>query len=152
MEDYDFYLECYAHSNTVLCFDETGYRYQIHDKITSSSYRVVSYPQLIGVQNKCVDILRQEGAWTDRNKTLLFDAIGRLSLSMFLETTTPIKARVKSNMDYIWESPYCIPAIETMDTRWKILKHLILARNVTGACFFLIIWRSYLFIRMATVS
>ena len=153
MEDYDFFLDCYVHSSTILCFGETGYRYQIYNKFNiSSDNRVVSYPPLIGVQNKCVDILRQEGAWTDKNKSLLFDAIGRLSLSMFLETSTPVKTRVKSNMDYIWESPYCIPAIEAMDTRWKILKHLILARNVTGACFFLIIWRSYLFIRKANAS
>ena len=153
MEDYDFFLDCYVHSSTIFCFGETGYRYQINNRInTSSINRVVSYPPLIGVQNKCVDILRQEDAWTDENKSLLFDAIGRLSLSMFLETTTPVKALVKSNMDFIWESPYCIPAIEVMDTRWKILKQLILARNVTGACFFLKIWRSYLFIRKATVS
>jgi glycosyltransferase involved in cell wall biosynthesis len=153
MEDYDFFLECYAHSGTVHCLGETGYRYHIYDKSDASSgYKIVSYPQLIGVQNKCVDILRKEGAWTNENKTLLFGVIGRLSLSLFMETTTPVWTRVKSNMDYIWKSPHCITAIESIDTRWKLLRRLILTRNVTGACIYIRIWRFYLSIMKAVVT
>lgn len=148
MEDYDFFLECFAHSNTIFCFGETGYRYMIYDSIgTALGYRVVSYPQLIGVQNKCVDILKQEDAWTDENKALLFDTIGRLSLSMFLETLPLSWAQIKSNMDFIWMSPLCIPAIESLATRWKLLRRMILTRNVAGVFMILAIWRFYLSFR-----
>lgn len=148
MEDYDFFLDCYAHSHSVLCFGETGYRYKIYDRLDKpAGFRVVSYPQLIGVQNKCVEILKKEGAWTTQNEILLFNAIGNLSLSMFLETKKPVWTQTKSDLDFIWESPYCIPAIKAIDTRWKLLKHLILTRNVTGAFVFSRLWRSYFYLR-----
>lgn len=147
-EDYDFFLDCYAHSETIYCFGETGYRYHVYDGFDKpASRRIVSYPQLIGVHNKCVNLLKKEGAWSPENEKRLFLAIGNLSLSMFLETRENYFQRVKSAMHYIWHSPYCISALESMDTRWKLLRYLLLKKDVWGTSVFVTFWRSYLFIR-----
>lgn len=146
-EDFDFFLDCYAHSETIHCFGETGYRYNISNGINKPTNRAVSYPQLIDVQNKCVNLLKKEGAWTSDNKRRLFLVIGNLSLSMILENRRATRSMVESQMDYIWESPYCIPAIQALDSRRKGLKHLILKRNVLGTLVYARLWRAYLFLR-----
>ena len=153
MEDYAFFLDCYAHCESFLCFGETGYHYLVSDGPEKpASRKSVSYPQLIRVQNKCVDILKKEGAWTTENEKLLFRAISDLSLSLFLETGERSYSSAKSNLEFIWNDPYCVSAIKQSDTRWKFLKRQILKRNVFGAWLFVQAWRSYLSIRTGVKS
>ena len=148
MEDYDFFLGCYAHCETILCFGETGYHYLASDGSDKPANRKsVSYPQLIGVQDKCVDLLKKEGAWTIENEKLLFRVISDLSLSLFLETRDWRYSSVKSQLEYIWNDPYCISAIKQSDTCWMFLKRQILERNVFRTWCFVLAWRSYLSIR-----
>lgn len=148
MEDYDFFLDCYAHSETILCFGETGYHYLASEGADNPVGRQsVSYPQLISVHNKCVDILKKEGAWTIENKKLLFLAISDLSLSIFLESRERSYSSVKSQLNFIWNDPYCISAIKQSDTRWKFLKRQILEKNFLGIWVFVQAWRTYLSIR-----
>ena len=148
MEDYAFFLDCYAHCESFLCFGETGYHYLADDGPNKpASRKSVSYPQLIGVQNKCIDILKKEGAWTTENEKLLFRAVCDLSLSFFLEIRDRRYSSVKSQLDYVWDAPFCISAIKQSDTRWKFLKRQILERNVFGTWVFVQAWRSYLSIR-----
>ena len=148
MEDYDFFLGCYAHCETILCFGETGYHYLASDGSDKPANRKsVSYPQLIGVQDKCVDLLNKEGAWTIENEKLLFRVISDLSLSLFLETRDWRYSSVKSQLEYIWNDPYCISAIKQSDTCWMFLKRQILERNVFRTWCFVLAWRSYLSIR-----
>lgn len=148
MEDYAFFLDCYAYCESFLCFGETGYHYLAGDGTDKPAIRKsVSYPQLISVQNKCVDILKKEGAWTSENEKLLFRAISDLSLSLFLETSDRSYSSAKSHLDFIWSDPYCISAIKQSDTRWRFLKRRILERNVFGTWVFVLAWRTYLSIR-----
>lgn len=153
MEDYDFFLGCYAHCETLLCFGETGYHYLASDGSDKPENRKsVSYPQLIGVQNKCVDLLKKEGAWTTENEKLLFRTICNLSLSFFLETRDWRYSSIESHLEYVWNSPYCISAIKQSETRWRFLKRQILERNVFGTWAFVQAWRSYLSIRTRGLS
>ena len=153
MEDYDFFLGCYAHCETILCFGETGYHYLASDGSDKPGNRKsVSYPQLIGVQNKCVNLLKKEGAWTTENEKLLFRTICNLSLSFFLETRDWRYSSIKSHLEYVWNSPYCISAIKQSETRWTSLKRQILERNVLGIWLFVSIWRAYLSLRTGDAS
>lgn len=153
MEDFDFWLDCYAHSNSFLCFGETGYRYLTREEPDKPSNRItVSYPQLIGVQNKCVELLKKEGAWTTENEQQLFRAISGLSFSFFLESRKRSYSSVKSQLTFIWSNPYCISAIRQSDTRWKFLKRQILERNVLGIWLFVRVWRTYLSFRTGGAS
>lgn len=148
MEDYDFFLGCYAHCETILCFGETGYHYLASDGSDKPENRKsVSYPQLIGVQNKCVNLLKKEGAWTTENEKLLFRTICNLSLSFFLETRDWRYSSIKSHLEYVWNSPYCILAIKQSNTRWSFLKRQILGKKVFETWVFVRAWRSYLSIR-----
>ena len=145
MEDYDFFLGCYAHCNRFLCFPETGYRYHLAHE--TSKHRCVSYSQLISVQIKCANLLNNEGVLTAENERLLFKAIGNLSFAAFLEMREITRANVKSLLDFIWENNYCIPAIRQIDTRWQSLRRLILRKDVLGLMVFVKLWQSYLSFR-----
>ena len=152
-EDFDFFLDCYAHCQTFYCFGETGYLYHHQDDFDKfAKHREVSYPQLINIQNKCINLLKNNGAWSTENEKLLFHAIGNLSLSMFVETRKETRPIVISQMNFIWESPYCLPAIQASDTHWRLLKHMVLRRNVFGILVFAQLWRSYLFLRTGRKS
>ena len=153
MEDYDFFLGCYSHCETILCFGETGYHYLASNESDKSGNRKsISYPQLIGIQNKCVDLLKKEGAWTNENEKLLFRTICNLSLSFFLETRDLSYSSVKLQLEYVWNDPYCISAIKQSDTRWTFLKRQILERNVFRTWAFVQAWRTYLSIRTGVKS
>lgn len=151
MEDYDFFLDCYAHSNCFLCFPETGYRYMVDDDPTCPRlHKEVSYPQLITVQTKCADLLKEAEAWTYVNEQIILGAIGRLSLSMFLEMRHISYSSVKSKMCFIWKNPYCIPALIRTETRWKLLRRMLLDRNTLGTMAYAVMWNSYLRARTRT--
>lgn len=148
MEDFDFFLGCYSKCSRFLCFSETGYRYVVNDgPIHNSLPKEVSYPQLITVQTKCADLLKEEGAWTQENEHLLLKAIGDLSLSMFLEMKRVDYSSVKSNLGFIRENQYCIPALRNLETQWKMLRRLILDRNTLGVMAFSAVWNTYMHVR-----
>lgn len=148
MEDYDFFLGCYARCESFLCFSETGYRYSIHDGFGHPvRHKDVSYPQLIMVQVKCADLLEAEQALTPKNSRILNEAICGLSLAGFLETKRHPVAAVKSQLSFLWDTPRCIPAIRTTETRWKTLKWLILRKSAAGILVYVIIWRTFLYLR-----
>ena len=144
MEDYDFFLGCYSHCESFLCFSETGYRYNIPAGVKRSG---ISYPQLIRTHVKCAALLEAEGAMTQMNERHVFKAIDRLSVAMFLEMRKISYAKVKSSLDYLWETPYCIQAVETTWSKWKRLKRLILARSAAGIFVYTLLWRTYMFFR-----
>ncbi|MCR5464854.1 MAG: glycosyltransferase family 2 protein [Bacteroidales bacterium] len=148
MEDYDFFLRSYARCESFYCFPETGYLYNIYGSNNGSGrYSDSLYRQLIGVQTKCADLLKSEGAWTEENERVLTDAIGGLSLASFLEMRNAGYSKVKTSMDYLWENPYCIPAVKREATTQKLLKRLIINKNVPMTFLFVIFWRLYLSLR-----
>lgn len=149
MEDYDFFIRSYAHCKSFYCFSETGYLYNIYGSDGDSGrYSDSLYRQLIGVHTKCVDLLKSAGAYNDENKRILEDAIGGLSLATFLEMRRASYSKVKTCMDFLWDNPYCIPAVKRKETSKKSLKRLILNRNVPMTFLFVIFWRPYLLLRL----
>ena len=145
MEDYDFFLRGYARCESFYCFPETGYLYHISGSGSDSGrYSDSLYRQLIGVQTKCSDLLKSEGALTDVNERILTEAIGGLSLASFLEMKKASYSKVKTCMDFLWENPYCIPAVNSKITTKKALKRFILKRNVPMTFLFVLFWRLYL--------
>lgn len=148
MEDYVFFLDCYSRSTSFFCFPETGYRYNICEvPKVSIRYSDSMYPQLINAHSKCAELLDSEGVLTEENKRFVSEAIGGLSLALFLEMRDPDYSKVKSGMDFIWDTPNCIPGLSRKQTRKVALKHLLLCRNVPLTYFYVIIWRLYLSFR-----
>lgn len=148
MEDYSFFLDCYARCESFMCLSEMGYRYRIHDDhLRENNPREVSYMQLIDVQTKCVELLKRETVWTATNKHILFDVIGRLVLAMFLEMRAVNTTLIRSYLSYVGQNRYCIPALQILHTNKKILKYLILMKNVTILKLYVKAWRFYLHAR-----
>jgi glycosyltransferase involved in cell wall biosynthesis len=140
MEDYDFFIGCYSCCDSFFCFYETGYRYtKKTDKLKD-----VSFQQLINIHCRCAELLNNEDAMTVANERLILDAIGHLSLSLFLEEKAIDSVKAKSYMNYLLGNRYCLSAIKQLETRWKLLKHLILMNSVTGVVLFVKLWRHYL--------
>jgi len=148
MEDYVFFLDCYSRSTSLFCFPETGYRYNIIEAPKGSIRNNDSiYRQLINAHSKCAGILDSEGVLTEENKRLVLEAIGGLSLALFLEMRDPAYSKVKSDMDFLWDNPNCVPGLLRRQTREVTLKRLLLSRNVLLTFLYVIIWRFYLSIR-----
>ena len=153
MEDYSFFLDCYAHCETFMCLSETGYRYKIHDNhLEGHKPREVSYMQLIDVQTKCIDLLKEEGVWTTSNEQILYRVIGNFVLAMFLEMKIVNSSLIKENLSFVRKSPYSIPALQTLNTKRRLLKHLILMKSVINLLLYVKIWRFYLFVRTMRLS
>ena len=149
MEDYDFFLSSYAHCESFYCFPETGYRYHIYGNTGGPvRYKDSLFGQLIGVQTKCADLLKSEGALTDTNERILNDAIGGLSIASFLEMRKATYSKVKACIGTIWDNPYCIPALNRKETSKNLLKRLILKRNIPITLLFVRAWRLYLSLRL----
>ena len=149
MEDYDFFLRSYASCESFCCFHETGYLYKIYGSNGGSGrYSDSMYQQLIGFHTKCVDLLKSAGAYNDENKRILEDAIGGLSLATFLEMRRASYSKVKTCMDFLWDNPYCIPAVKRKETSKKSLKRFILNRNVPMTFLFVKSWRLYLSMKL----
>lgn len=146
-EDYSFFLDCFSHCNRFLCFRESGYRYNEVCPNTPPKRREISYPKLIETQIKCANLLDKEGAFDEKNRRLVSNAIANLSFSMFLEMQKADFGKVRSCMVFLWENPLCISAVRDKDTRWKALKLWILSRNVPGVYIFTKLWRAYLYFR-----
>ena len=153
MEDYSFFLDCYAHCETFMCLSETGYRYKIHDNhLEGHRPREVSYMQLIDVHTKCIDLLKKEGVWTTSNEQILYGVIGNFVLAMFLEMKVVNSSLIKDNLSFVRKSPYSIPALQTLNTKRRLLKHLILMKSVINLLMYVKVWRFYLFVRTMRLS
>ncbi|MBR1700306.1 MAG: glycosyltransferase family 2 protein [Bacteroidales bacterium] len=145
MEDYDFFLDGYAHGTSFLCLPETGYIYE--QAPVPAKRPSVDYSQLIEVHTKCINLLKREEALSAENEQVILHSIGDLALSMFLEMKPVRYSKVKSCLSLLWDNPYCIPALKTLDTRWHFLKRELLQHNVWGTWIVSALWRCYLQIR-----
>ena len=153
MEDFVFFLDCYANARSFFCFPETGYRYYIFENPNGSiRYSDSMYRQLIDAHSKCAGLLDSEGLLTEENERFLSEAIGGLSMALFLEMRAPRYSKVKSGMDFLWDNPYCIPALSKKQTNKVRLKRLILGRNVPLTFLYVITWRVYLSFRTKSLA
>ena len=143
MEDFNFFIDCYAHCDSFLCLPQTGYRYYMQSGVRERG----SYPQLIAVQIKLANLLKAEGAMTPKNERVIYYVIERLSLAGFLEIKNMNYAGTKSYLDFLWTNGYSIQALRSRETRWKLLKHMILRKDAFGALLYSKFWRMYLSLR-----
>ena len=110
------------------------------------------YRQLINAHSKCAGLLDSEGVLTKENECFVSEAIGDLSLALFLEMREPDYSKVKSGMDFLWDNPYCIPVLSRKQTEKVSLKHLILGRNVPMTFLYVKLWRFYMSIRRRNLA
>ena len=148
MEDYSFYLDCYAHCSTFCCFEETGYRYIVNDN-TDKPRRCnpVSYPSLITIQEKCAKLLEINEAMTAENKEILDNAIAQLVIAMFLEMSDVSTKKVSNCLYFLQHSSYAIPALHNASTNWRLLKKIILWQQTHLIYIYVKCWRAYLKVR-----
>ena len=148
MEDYVFFLDCYSRATSFFCFPETGYRYNIFETPKGSiRYSDSMYRQLINAHSKCAGLLASEGVLTEENERFVSEAIGELSLALFLEMRDPVYSKVKSGMAFLWDNPYCVLSLSRKQTNKVSLKRHILGRNVPMTFLYVNIWRVYLSIK-----
>lgn len=147
LEDYDFYLQCYSHIETIYIFSESGYYYQMGAE-NSSAYLLkrVDYLSLIDIHMRCFSLLQKTQTLNDENDLILNNAIVNLILTAFLE----LKA---VNLDCISllllgiQSRNLISQFRYSGKKWNILYFLIERQYKILIYFYLKIWNVYLKIR-----
>lgn len=147
MEDYVFFLRYYSHCQSFFCFDEIGYHYMAYPSIPGKPKRSVDYLQLIDTHEKCINLLNDNHAYTEKNETLLKEAIGGLSLSAFLELKNISLTAIKDLLSRLHQRSYAISSLQSLKTDKNKLKHWILDQKASLIYLYLLIWNSYLKIR-----
>lgn len=148
LEDYDFFLSCYAHCQTFVCFPYAGYHY-IYGTLNSSGQLVkqVDYISLIDIHHKCHSLIENKKALTDSNAKAIDQAMGQLVIAAFLEMDAVNKTKIKELELQLRNREYSLKALRSLPTSYKFLKKNILKENTTIIYIYLLLWRTYLFIR-----
>lgn len=148
LEDYDFYLSCYAHCQTVVCFPYTGYHYVYGTQNSSGQLvKYVDYVSLIDIHHKCYSLLENTTALTESNKKAINQAIGKLVISAFLEMNVVNQSNIKEMERKLKNRIYPLNALSQHPTSFHFLKKNILKGNITNLYIYLLLWRGYLSIR-----
>lgn len=147
MEDYDFFLRYYEHCQSFYCFNEIGYHYVAYSSNSGKTKRSVNYLQLIDTHEKCINLLKENQAYTEQNETLLRKAIGDLSLSAFLESRNVTLTAIRELLFKLHQREYTISSLQSLKTNKKKLKHWIIKQKVYLIYFYLLIWNSYIKIK-----
>lgn len=148
LEDYDFYLSCYAHCQTFVCFPYTGYHY-IYGTQNSSGQLVkqVDYVSLIDIHHKCYSLLEGKKALTESNEKTINQAMGQLVIAVFLDMNDVTKVKIKELEIKLKNRIYPLKALAQLPTSFVFLKRNILKENTTIIYIYLLLWRSYLSFR-----
>ncbi len=143
MEDYNFFLDCYANINSACCFDECGYHYVDHPQPQNGKNKTVDYISLIDTHRKCLSIIEQTTE-NEEDRKMVIHAIGQLSLAMFLEMHPTTMANTRHHLDAMRQRPECHLGIESLNTNKRILQHMLLNDNKIGVLLYLKCWQTYL--------
>ncbi len=147
MEDYDFFLGCFAHCESFYCFPETGYHY-FHSERGKAKRNCASYRQLINVHSRCAGLLESEDAMTYGNRQLVFQAIANLSISLFLELDKPCYAQIRDCIAFIQDSRYCSAALRSSRTRSERIKEMILSGKTASLSLLLTLRKLYIYAKV----
>lgn len=95
MEDYDFFLSYYALVDSIYLFGNCGYSYVV-DAVGSSIRNVknVDYVSLVGVQYKCLQLLRANGVACTESEELIKNNMAFLAEIGVLELSEPRKKKL----------------------------------------------------------
>lgn len=130
MEDYDFFLSCYDHVQSVFCFDETGYHYVAFAFPTDSHKKKgVDYLPLLDTHRRCM-LLSSKSTHSDEDYRLVLQAIGKLSLAMFLELHPVTFSNVRRLMIALEERPWCETGLRIIHPKQRKLQQLLLSKRV----------------------
>lgn len=148
LEDYDFFLSCYAHCQTFICFPYAGYHY-VYGTMNSSGQLVkqVDYVSLIDIHYKCYSLLNEKNALLDANMKSISQAIGQLTLAAYLEMNAVSRLKINNLGIELKNRNYPLQALSHLPTSYSFLKKNILKANTIIIYLYLLIWRSYLSIR-----
>ena len=135
MEDYDFFLSCYNHVQTAFFFDESGYHYVAHPSTTGPQRPGVDYLSLIDTHRRCM-LLTQESSHSNEDYRLVLQAIGKLSIAMFLELRPVTLSQVRQLMAEI-ERPWCDAGLRIIHPKQRRLQQLLLKKRVVSAYLYL---------------
>lgn len=148
LEDYDFFLSYYDHTQTVCLFPETGYHYVTSTAYSSGSMiKHVNFMAMIDIHLKCKGILQQHACFPLENQRLITQAIGGLALAMFLEMPTVTLSAIRHAICLLGQNNDILTSIQTHQTSFKRLKSLILKKQVFLLYLYLHSWKNYLSLR-----
>ena len=146
LEDYDFYLSCYAHVHSAYFFDECGYHYVEHPPTHSSASHNVDYLSLIDTHRRCM-LLTHQSIDSSCDYRRVLQAIGRLTLAMFLEMQPISYSQVSQKMSEIKRRPYCENGLRILHPKQRRLRWWLLKRSKAGVYSYLKCRKMYMGIR-----
>ncbi len=131
MEDYDFYLSYYAHVQTAYFFDESGYHYVDHPSTADAPSRRVDYLSLIDTHRRCM-LLTPLSSEPGSDYRLILQAIGKLTLAMFLELKPVTMGSTKQLLTSMGQRPFCAYGLRMTNPKQRNLRKMALANSPFG--------------------
>ena len=123
MEDYDFFLSYYAYVRTAYFFDESGYHYVEHPPVSGA--HKVDYLSLIDTHHHCL-LLTPNSAEADLDNRTVLQAIGKLTLAMFLELKPVTFAHVGQLLSSIDQHSFCKDGLRMIHPKQRRLRQWLL--------------------------
>ena len=147
LEDYDFYLSCYAHCMNFMCFEYTGYHYVCNTENSSNKLiKHINYISLIDIHYKCYTLLKEKEVLENYNKNIINEVIGQLTLSAYLEITPINKSYIKYLNKELYFRRFPLFALQSIQTKFKFLKKQILKQNTFFIYLYLNLRKLYIYI------
>ena len=148
MEDYDFFLSYYAHVRTAYFFDESGYHYVEHPPVSGA--HKVDYLSLIDTHHRCL-LLTSNGSEDNCDNRIVLQAIGKLTLAMFLELKPVTFAYVDQLLSSIDRRPFCMDGLRLIRPKQRRLHQWIQTGNRFCIYTYLKYRRLYFYFRKETL-
>ena len=136
LEDYDFFLSYYNHVQTAYFFDESGYHYVAHPSTPETKRPAVDYISLIDTHRRCMH-LTKDSSHSDKDYRLMLQAIGKLSIAMFLELRPVTLSQVRQLMNEMRPRSWCDAGLRFIHPKQRRLQQLLLRKRVISTYLYL---------------
>lgn len=149
MEDYDFFLTYYEYCKDVILFDEIGYHYVAGTEFSSRKLiKKIDFISIIDIHRKCLNLLKNKNALTNKNKNMLLNAIKNIAFAVFWEMTPVCRKEIKDALNNLLSRPEVLESFNNSNSRKeKLLAKMITQKNEWGLFWFIHCWRIYLKLR-----
>ena len=142
-EDFDFFLTCYSRARSICCFDDISYKYV--SNVSERAYnKKVNYLSLIAIQQKCKRLLNSANVLSWEDEQIIQRTIGLFAQAALLEYMDPCRSDVERIVCFINNNIDVKNAYATLDTKYDILRQLVLSDKKRSVLLYLKVWNLYL--------
>lgn len=145
-EDYDFFLSYFDQIRYVFLFKESGYHYVAGTDYSSGAMvKNVDYIALIDIQLKCRKLLLNNNCLDENNQKILMDVVQNLSIASFLEMNPVSIENIRVIINALIKKSLHSRGLNLKQN--SLICFLIRKKQIYLIFLYLIIWKTYLFIR-----